>query len=119
MEFSYVKEGEEDHPIVLGKIEKMKITKKITCLDDEKRLTWYKIIPDETNDISGYVVRLTLENDYKFPRFLRSKYSELNQKNLMYNMVNNINKYIYVFIINKNMLKKNNSHLKYNKLKSK
>lgn len=95
MEFSYVKDGEEDHPVVLGKIEKMKITKKITCLDDEKRLTWYKIIPDETNDISGYVVRLTLENDYKFPRFLRSKYSEHNQKNLMYNTVNNINKYIY------------------------
>lgn len=54
--------------------------KLIKNFEDEKNVTWFKILLDDSNNFDGYVFRLTKENDYKFPRHIKSKYSEINKE---------------------------------------
>lgn len=65
--------------------------KKINNLDDEKNIVWYKILKDPNNNFDGYAFRLTKDNDYKFPRYQRTKYSDFGKQIFMRNFIDSFN----------------------------
>ena len=65
-----------------------RIFRVIGNFEDEKNLVWFKILKDDTNNFDGFVFRITLENDYKFPRFINTKYSQVNKDILFRKFIN-------------------------------